>query len=149
MAGDQTVSAKFPQRILDPMDRISEVLFGLIMALTFTSTLGVVTADNIRVRTMLVAALGCNLAWGIIDAGVYLMARLNERGRNLIKWRAVRNATDANAAHRIIADSLPPVLAPLLLAYDQADRRDRQQRADRSGHTPQFLTEQVGTSAEQ
>jgi hypothetical protein len=85
------------------------------MALTFTSTLGVVAVDNIHVRTMLVAALGCNLAWGIIDGGVYLMARLNERGRNLIKWRAVRNAADANAAHRIIADALPPVLASVLL----------------------------------
>jgi hypothetical protein len=114
MAGGSTVFAKFPQRILDPMDRISEVLFGLIMALTFTSTLGVVTADNISVRTMLVAAIGCNLAWGIIDGGVYLMARLNERGRNLIKWRAVREAADANAAHRIIADALPPVLASVL-----------------------------------
>ena len=100
MADGATVSAKFPKRILDPMDRISEVLFGLIMALTFTSTLGVVTADNIRVPTMLVAALRCNLAWGLIDGGVYLMARLNERGRNLIKWRAVRKAADANAAHR-------------------------------------------------
>jgi hypothetical protein len=38
--------AKLPQRILDPMDRISEVLFGLIVALTFTCTLGVATADN-------------------------------------------------------------------------------------------------------
>ena len=36
----------------------------LIMALTFTLTLGVVTADRIQVRTMLLAALGCNLAWG-------------------------------------------------------------------------------------
>jgi VIT family len=125
MAGDQTVSAKFPQRILDPMDRISEVLFGLIMALTFTSTLGVVAADNIRVRTMLVAALGCNLAWGIIDGGVYLMARLNERGRNLIKWRAVRKATDANAAHRIIADALPPVLASVLLPDQLESIRQR------------------------
>ena len=125
MAGDQTVSAKFPQRILDPMDSISEVLFGLIMALTFTSTLGVVTADNIRVRTMLVAALGCNLAWGIIDGGVYLMARLNERGRNLIKWRAVRNAADANAAHRIIADALPPVLASVLLPDQLESIRQR------------------------
>ena len=115
MAGGPTVFAKFPRRILDPMDTISEVLFGLIMALTFTSTLGVVTADDIRVRTLLVAALGCNLAWGIIDGGVYLMARLNERGRNLIKWRAVRKAADANAAHRIIADALPPVLASVLL----------------------------------
>ena len=64
--------ARLP-RILDPMDRISEVLFGIIMALTFTLTLGVVTADSIQVRTMLLAALGCNLAWGIIDAGVFLM----------------------------------------------------------------------------
>ena len=57
-----------PDRILDPMDRISEVLFGLIMALTFTCTLGVAAAE---VRTMLIGALGCNLAWGIIDGGVH------------------------------------------------------------------------------
>jgi hypothetical protein len=74
-------SAKSPDRILEPMDRISEVLFGLIMALTFTLTLGVVTAERIQVRTMLLAALGCNLAWGIIDASVFLMARFNQRGR--------------------------------------------------------------------
>ena len=61
-------SAKQSHRILEPMDRISEILFGLIMALTFTLTLGVVTVDRIQVRTMLLAALGCNLAWGIIDA---------------------------------------------------------------------------------
>ena len=48
-------SAKSSDRILEPMDRISEVLFGLIMALTFTLTLGVVTADRIQVRTMLFA----------------------------------------------------------------------------------------------
>ena len=77
---DLMTSVKLPDRILDPMDRISEVLFGLIMALTFTCTLGVAIADNIQVRTMLIGALGCNLAWGIIDGGVYLMARLNERG---------------------------------------------------------------------
>jgi hypothetical protein len=84
-------SAKLPDRILDPMDRISVVLFGLIMALTFTCTLGVAIADNIQVRTMLIGALECNLAWGIIDGGVYLMARLNERGPALISWHAVRD----------------------------------------------------------
>src|SRR3954447_23993964 len=93
---------KSSDRILEPMDRISEVLFGLIMALSFTLTLGVVTADSIQVRTMLLAALG--LAWGIIDAGVFLMARFNERGRNAMKLRAVRDATDIRGAHRAIAD---------------------------------------------
>jgi VIT family len=108
------VSAKSSDRILEPMDRISEVLFGLIMALTFTLTLGVVTADRIQVRTMLLAALGCNLAWGIIDAGVFLMARFNQRGRNVMQLRAVRTAADIADAHRIIADALPPVLASAL-----------------------------------
>jgi hypothetical protein len=107
-------SAKPPDRILEPMDRISEVLFGLIMALTFTLTLGVVTADRIQVRTMLLAALGCNLAWGIIDASVFLMARFNQRGRNVMQLRAVRHAADAANARRIIADALPPLLARVL-----------------------------------
>jgi hypothetical protein len=68
-------------RVLDPMDRISEVIFGLIMVLTYTSSLSV-AADNATIRALLLGAVGCNLAWGIIDAGMYLMARLNERGRN-------------------------------------------------------------------
>jgi hypothetical protein len=48
--------------LLDPMERIAEVLFGVIMTLTFTCTLAVETADRLRVRTMLIGALGCNLA---------------------------------------------------------------------------------------
>jgi hypothetical protein len=91
-------SAKSTTRILEPMDRISEVRFGLIMALTFTLTLGVVTADTIQVRTMLLGALGCNLAWGIIDAGVFLMARFNQRGRSAMQLRAVRAAADIKDA---------------------------------------------------
>lgn len=34
--------------MLDPMERISEVLFGVIMALTFTLTLGVGPSGNLR-----------------------------------------------------------------------------------------------------
>src|SRR6186713_1004328 len=102
--------ARLP-RILDPMDRISEVLFGLIMALTFTLTFAVATADNMAVRTMLLAALGCNLAWGIIDGGVYLLARLNQQGRAVLRWRAARDAPDAGTAQRVIADAMPPLLA--------------------------------------
>jgi VIT family len=101
-------------RVLDPMDRISEVLFGLIMALTFTGALGVATAGHAEVRTMLVGAIGCNLAWGLIDGGMYLMARLNESGRNVLMLRAVREASDITDAQKIIADALPPLLASLV-----------------------------------
>lgn len=60
-------------RVLEPVERLSEILFGLIMALTVTSAVSVATSDDMQIRTMLIAALGCNLAWGIIDAGMYLM----------------------------------------------------------------------------
>jgi hypothetical protein len=96
------------------MDRISEVLFGLIMVLTYTSTLSVVTADRIQIRTMLIGALGCNLAWGIIDAGMYLMARLHEQGRNILTLRAAREASDPNSAQDAIADAMPALLASVM-----------------------------------
>jgi hypothetical protein len=103
-------------RVLDPMQRMSEVLFGLIMVLTFTGSLEAATAGKADVRAMLVAALGCNLAWGIIDGGMYLMSCLHERGRKLMTLRAVRDATDDAVARRMIAEALPPKIAALLPA---------------------------------
>src|SRR5204863_1897534 len=66
----------FFARVLDPIDRVSEVLFGLIMVLTFTGALSVAEAGRDDVRAMLVGALGCNVAWGVIDAILYLMGSL-------------------------------------------------------------------------
>src|SRR5262252_8887248 len=97
---------------LEPMDRISEVLFGLIMVLTCTGTLGVATADRMQIRTMLIGALGCNLAWGIIDAGMFLMGRLHEQGRNISILRSVRDSPET--ARRAIVNALPPMLGSIL-----------------------------------
>ena len=69
-------------RILDPIDRISEILFGLVMVLTSTNALSVISAGHADVRTMILGALGCNLAWGVIDGVLYLLGCLSERGRN-------------------------------------------------------------------
>jgi hypothetical protein len=109
------LSVKSFKRVLEPMERISETLFALIMALGFTLTLGVVTADQAKVQTMLFGALGCNLAWGIIDAGVYLLARLNDQGRKILMLRALREASDSETAQRIMAGALPSLLASVLL----------------------------------
>ena len=102
------------KRVLDPIDRVSEVLFGLIMVLTFTGSLSVADAGRDDVRTMLIGALGCNLAWGIIDAMLYLMGCLAEKGQGLTTYLAVRRATDPHKAQRLIADALPPVVASIL-----------------------------------
>ena len=101
-------------RVLDPMERISETLFGLIMALTFICSLGVATAGNIKIQTMLIGALGCNLAWGIVDGGLYLLARINERGGKILTLRAIRHAPDPETARRAISEALLPELASVL-----------------------------------
>jgi hypothetical protein len=118
-------------RILDPMERISEVMFGLIMALTFTCTLGVATADSIKVQSMLFGALGCNLAWGIIDGSVYLLARINSEGRKLSMLRALRNASDTERAAQIVSNALPPLLAAVIPATQiEAIRLELRHRAE-------------------
>jgi hypothetical protein len=102
------------KRVLDPADRVSEVLFGLIMVLTFTGSLSVAEAGREDIRTMLIGALGCNLAWGIIDGVMYLMGCLADGARDLMTYRAVRGARDPKEAGRLIADALPPTLASVL-----------------------------------
>jgi hypothetical protein len=106
------------KRFLDPYDRVSEVLFGLIMVLTFTGSLSIAEATRDDVRTMLIGALGCNIAWGIIDGVLFLLGRLSERGQTIKTLRAVRGAPDAAAAQRTIADAMPPAIAPVLEPSD-------------------------------
>jgi hypothetical protein len=102
------------KRVLDPIDRVSEILFGLIMVLTFTGSLSVAEAGRADVREMLVGALGCNLIWGIIDGIFYLMGCLAERGRGLMIFEAVRRATDQATAQQLIAGALPPLVASVV-----------------------------------
>ena len=52
--------------LLNPLDRAAEILFGLIMALTFTCSIGIVTKGNAQIRKLLVGAIGCNMAWGLV-----------------------------------------------------------------------------------
>src|SRR5262249_39776719 len=66
------------------------------------------------VRGMLLGALGCNLAWGIIDAIMYLMGCLAERAHSLATFWAVRKAADPQKGQRLIAEALPPVVASVL-----------------------------------
>jgi VIT1/CCC1 family predicted Fe2+/Mn2+ transporter len=100
-----------PAPVLSPVDRVSEVIFGLIMALTFTGSLSVATADRSEVRSMLIGALGCNIAWGLVDAVMYLLATLTERSRNLTILKQVRSPADPARAHDLIREVLPPVIA--------------------------------------
>jgi hypothetical protein len=112
-------------RVLDPFDRFSEILCGLIMVLTFTGSLSVANAGQIEIRTMLVGSVGCNLAWSIVDAVLYLLGSLARKVTDLKTIRAVRQAADPEAAQRLITAALPPVFATILQPADFADLRFR------------------------
>ena len=113
------------KRVLDPIDRVSEVLFGLIMVLTFTGSLSVAEAGSADVREMLLGALGCNLAWGMIDGVFYLMGCLAERGRGLLAFRAVRREPDPQKAQGLVAGALPPLVASILQPAELETMRQR------------------------
>jgi hypothetical protein len=126
--------------VLDPTERVSEVLFGLIMVLTFTGAVSVATGGREEVRTLLIEALGCNLAWGIVDAGFYLMAILGLRGHGLLVLRRLREA-DGEEGQRLIADALPPVLASSLQPQDLETLRERLLALPRQPASPRLKRE--------
>jgi VIT1/CCC1 family predicted Fe2+/Mn2+ transporter len=103
--------------VLDPIERASEVLFGLIMVLSFTGSLSAATAGHSEVRTMLFGALGCNFAWGIVDAIMYLMNTVSGRARNYAMARHAR-AAKPEKAYELIREALPPAIAAGLSAAE-------------------------------
>ena len=101
--------------ILHPVDRIMELLFGLLMALSFTGALSVAEAGREDLREMFIAALGCNLAWGFVDGVMYLIRTVVDRGRTLTLMRSVREAVDPQAGRAVIERELSRVAAGLVL----------------------------------
>ena len=100
---------RFVERYLDPASRRGEVLFGLIMVLGATLTAGLTVAEGAQgMRQLLRAAIGCNIAWGIIDAVMYVMNCMTERGEKARLIRAIQGATDQRAALDIIRSEIEP-----------------------------------------
>jgi VIT family len=101
----------FIARHLSAGERLGELLFGLIMTLTFTLTAGFVVGDGPdAVRELLIATIGCNIAWGIIDAGLLILGRVFDRGRAARIGRAIRSTTDEQRAIAAVASEMDEYL---------------------------------------
>jgi len=96
--------------LLNPLDRAAEILFGLIMALSFTCSIGIATRGPAEVRQLIIGAIGCNLAWGIVDATMYLIGVLARKSRSKTIFDAVQNPSEADKAKSYISEELPSVL---------------------------------------
>jgi hypothetical protein len=110
------------RRVLEPIDRVSEIIFGVLMAMTFIGAMNVATAGREEARTVMLAALGCNVAWGLTDGVMYLVAILTERTRE----RAPRprlTARDFKGALGVVilvTLSTLPLVLPFLLFRELA-----------------------------
>jgi hypothetical protein len=107
-------TGEIDEPILGKVDAVCELLFGLFMALTFVGAISVVNPGNGQVRELFVTAFGCNIAWGLVDAVIFLVRTLVDRGRMLTLVRAVNEAADARAAHAIVEDALSRTARALL-----------------------------------
>jgi len=118
---------------------MGEILFGLIMTLTFTLAAGIVIQEEGRdgARAMLIAILGCNLAWGIIDGVLYVLGQVFERGRLRRIGFHLRQATSAAEARRMVADELDETLTSMT---DESTRHSLYQSiVERARSAPQMV----------
>lgn len=112
---------------LDPATALSEVLFGLIMTLTFTLSAGLIIEDEGRegARQLLIAVIGCNIAWGIIDGALYLAGELFSRGRLLKLRQTIRSAPSHADALEHVTTELDPLLSEVLEPSDRKELYER------------------------
>lgn len=107
------------QEILDPVSRMSEILFGLLMVLTFTGSFSVANAGESSVQELLVASIGCNLAWGMVDGCMLLLNRLAERGHAWSLLQSLRKvAVGSREASGLLSEAMPPLLSRVMPAEE-------------------------------
>ncbi|ANL46437.1 hypothetical protein AMC87_CH01742 [Rhizobium phaseoli] len=100
-------------KIIDLGDALGEVLFGLIMALTLTvGSRFVFEEEGLDVRELIVATIGCNVAWGIIDAVLFVLGTTFYKSRRLRLFRQIKAAGNESKALTVLANEFPIKEAP-------------------------------------
>jgi VIT1/CCC1 family predicted Fe2+/Mn2+ transporter len=109
----QQARKSFIATYLAPAESLSEIIFGLIMVLGFTSTARLAFGETSSQR-LLLAVIGCNLAWGIVDGVMYILGSVYERSQRARIAEAMHRAPDEQTAIAVVANELDERLAPLL-----------------------------------
>ena len=72
------------------------------------------TGGEATVRDLLVAAFGCNIAWGMIDAAMFLLQQQFGRFRTHRTMRELQVLTDDERFRASVREELPPLIGPAL-----------------------------------
>ena len=111
---------RFIHRYLDPSETLLEILFGLIMALTLTAGARLLSERHEVDPTGLAGGLlGCNVAWGIIDAVFYLLGTTFNRNQRVQFVRRLRSAASQDEAIAAIKEEFGLEGEPAMRASDK------------------------------
>ena len=114
--------SRWIHRYLDPSDSLLEVLFGLVMAFTMTAGARLLfNAQEFSAVELAIGLLGCNVAWGIIDAAFYLLGSLFNRNHRALFVRKLQVVADEREALTLIEDEFDLSDEPPLSAKGRAD----------------------------
>jgi VIT1/CCC1 family predicted Fe2+/Mn2+ transporter len=102
--------------------------------MAFTGTVSVANAGEQGMRELLYAALGGSLAWGAVDAVMYVITSLADRGWTHRVVRMIGGTEEADAGRRLVAENLPEGLADVLPTSVLDGIRTAV--ADRAGNAP-------------
>lgn len=116
-----TPRESFLGRLLDPIDRLSESIFSILILLTFTLAFRIITlgADphqpipSTYINDLLIGAAGATLAWGIIDGIMYALMEMFARGERHRLLRQLQTVTGEEEGVQIVADELDHILEPI------------------------------------
>lgn len=124
------LSLSIAQKYLEPGESLAEVLFGLIMTLTFTLGAGLLVeqGEPAAVQELLIATVGCNIAWGIIDGMLYISGQIFERARMKRLGQMIRSADTEQAAAAVVEEELEDLVGTTV---DEAERAELYQRMAR------------------
>ena len=119
--------------VLGPSERITEILCGVVMTLTFTGSVSVASPDLHDPHALAIAALGCNLAWGIVDGMLYVIGRAVDRARRVRWLRELHAAPTLAAFEEVLREEVPE---RLVLSLPLGATRHLRDRIRRTGTAP-------------
>lgn len=123
------IMSSITERHLAPGESLSELLFGLIMTLTFTLGAGVMLREDPNAaRDLLIATIGCNVAWGIIDGALYVNGQIFERARMARLGQLIRGADSEEAATAVVEQEIGELID---VTVDPKERDDLYRRMAR------------------
>ncbi|MFV9503575.1 MAG: hypothetical protein AB4911_03325 [Oscillochloridaceae bacterium umkhey_bin13] len=109
-------------RLLDPIDRLAQTIYSVLILLTFTLAFRVfdltgqipdMPSDEQIVSELLLAAIGATIAWGVIDAIMYLLLELFQRSERHRLLQQIQAAPDPSSGIALVAEELDYVLDPI------------------------------------